>query len=273
MFKVLSKKRLGDNIFEMKIDAPLVAKAACSGQFIILRIDEKGERIPLTIADSDNSSITVVFIVAGYSTEQLSKLNLGDSILDFVGPLGNQSEIGNFGTVVLVGGGCGVAPVFPQARDLKKAGNKVIIIAGFRSKDLVFWEDRLKEVSDELIITTDDGSYGKKGFAAHALKEVIDREKVDRVIIVGPPIMMKFTSLITKEKNIPTIVSINSIMVDGMGMCGACRVVVDGKTKFACVDGPEFDAHKVDFDELMNRNSTYLDEEKIVREDDHKVCY
>ena len=273
MFKIISKKMLAANIFEMKIEAPLVAKSASSGQFIILRIDEFGERIPLTVADSDSSSVTVVFLVVGHSTEQLSKLEVGDFILDFVGPLGNKSEINNFGTVVLVGGGCGVAPVFPQARDFKKAGNKVIIIAGFRSKDLVFWEDKLREVCDELIITTDDGSYGRKGFAAHALKEIIDKENVDRVIIVGPPIMMKFTSLITKEKNIPTIVSINSIMVDGMGMCGACRVVVDGKTRFACVDGPEFDASKVDFDELMNRNSTYLDEEKAVTEKNHKVCY
>lgn len=273
MFKIISKKKLGDNLFEMKIEAPLVAKAARSGQFIILRIDEKGERIPLTIADSDGSTITVVFLVTGFTTEQLSKLEKGELITDFVGPLGNPSEIENFGTVVLVGGGCGVAPVYPQARDLKKAGNKVIIIAGFRNKDLVFWEEKMKEVCDELIITTDDGSYGRKGFAAQALKEIIDTEKVDRVIIIGPPIMMKFTSIVTKEKNIPTIVSINSIMVDGIGMCGACRVTVDGKTRFACVDGPEFDAHKVDFDGLMNRNSTYTDEEKIVKEAKHKVCY
>ncbi len=271
MFKIISKKELGENIFEFKIEAPKIAKKAKAGQFIIVRIDEKGERIPLTIADNDKTTITIVFLVVGFSTEQLSKLKENDTILDFVGPLGNPSEIKNFGTVVLVGGGCGVAPIYPQARDFKKAGNKVITIAGFRNKDLVFWEDKLKEASDELIIVTDDGSYGKKGFTSDALKEVIEKEKVDRVIIIGSPLMMKFTAQLTQD-TIPTIVSINSIMVDGIGMCGACRVSIKGETKFACVDGPEFNAKDVDFDELINRNTAYLDEEKKVGKT-HKVCY
>lgn len=271
MFKIVSKRKLAENIFEFKIDAPKIAGKARAGQFVIIRIDEKGERIPLTIADNDQETITVVFLVVGFSTEQLSELEENDRILDFAGPLGNPSEIKKFGTVILVGGGCGVAPIYSQARDLKKASNRIITIAGFRNKGLVFWEDKLRKVSDELVIVTDDGSYGKKGTTTDALKEVLEKEAPDRVIIIGSPVMMKFTSALTKD-TIPTIVSINSIMVDGIGMCGACRVTVNKETKFACVDGPEFDAKYVDFDELINRNSTYVDEEKEVGKT-HKTCY
>ena len=269
MHRIISKKKLAEGTFELKIDAPKIASNAKPGQFVIIRIDEKGERIPLTIADFDDETITVVFMAAGYSTEMLSKLNEGDNILDAAGPLGNASEIENFGTVVLVGGGCGTAPIYPQAKAFKEKGNKVISIIGFRNKELMFWEEKMREASDKLIVCTDDGSYGRKGYAAEALKEVIKKEKVDRIVIVGPPTMMKLTSEVSK--GIPTIVSINSIMVDGIGMCGACRVSVDGKVRFACVDGPEFDAHKVGFDELINRNKTYSEEEKEIGK--HKRCY
>jgi ferredoxin--NADP+ reductase len=271
MYNIISKKKLAEGIFEIKIAAPIISRRAKPGQFIIIRIDEKGERIPLTIADYGKDEITLVFMVVGYTTEALSKLSEGDSVKDVAGPLGNPSEIENFGTVVLVGGGCGVAPIYPQAKAFKKAGNRVISICGFRNKFMVFWEDKMKEASDEVIITTDDGSYGRRGLAADALKDTLKKNKVDRVIIVGPPLMMKYTSEATKKKNIPTIASINSIMVDGMGMCGACRIYVDGKTKFACVDGPEFDAHKVDFDELINRNKTYSEEEDNIKRG-HKRC-
>lgn len=271
MFKIISKKKLAEGTFEMKILAPRIARRAKPGQFVIIRIDEKGERIPLTIADHDGKEIAVVFTVAGYTTEALSKLSEGYSVADFVGPLGNGAETGNFGTVVLAGGGCGAAPIYPQAREFRKKGNKVISIIGFRNKELVFWEEKMKEVSDEVIITTDDGSYGKKGLVTDRLKEVMQSEDVKRVIAIGTPAMMKAVALVTKEKKIPTIASVNSIMVDGIGMCGSCRVQVDGEIKFACVDGPEFDAHKVDFDELMNRNAAYLEEEKEVI-GEHKRC-
>lgn len=268
MYKISSKKKLAEGTFEFRIIAPRIARKAKPGQFVIIRIDDKGERIPLTIADYDESEITVLFMVAGYTTEALSNMERGDFLLDVAGPLGNPSEIKRFGTVVLVGGGCGVAPIYPQAKALKAKGNRIISIMGFRNKSMIFWEDKIKSVSNELIVTTDDGSYGKKGYAADALDQVV--ENIDRIIIIGPPVMMKATSAAMKGRNIPTIVSINSIMVDGIGMCGACRVSINGKTKFACVDGPEFDAFSVDFDELINRNNTYLEEEKQVRGEGHR---
>jgi NAD(P)H-flavin reductase len=272
MYKIISKKKLAEGTFEMKIAAPRIARRAKAGQFVVIRIDDKGERIPLTIADFEKDSITLVFMVAGYTTEALSKLEEGDSLLDVAGPLGNASEISDFGTVVLVGGGCGVAPIYPQAKAFKEKGNKVISVIGFRNKDLVFWQDKMNEVSDELIVCTDDGSSGIKGYAADGLKHVLAKNDVNRVVIIGPPAMMKATSEITRNKKIPTIASINTIMVDGIGMCGSCRVSVGGEVKFACVDGPEFDAHKVDFDELINRNRTYEDEEAKIR-GEHKRCF
>jgi ferredoxin--NADP+ reductase len=270
MYRINSKKKLADGTFEMKIAATMIARKAKPGQFIIIRTDEKGERIPLTIADYNSKEVTVVFSVAGYTTEALSKLENGESLKDAVGPLGNASEIRDFGNVVLVGGGCGAAQLYLQAKALKKAGNKVIAICGFRNKFMVFWEEKIKEVSDELIITTDDGSYGIKGYVTDALKDALKKNKIDRVVAIGPAAMMKVAADMTKEKNISTVASINSIMIDGIGMCGACRVSVNGEIKFACVDGPEFDAHKVDFDELINRNRTYSEEEEQVKKEHHR---
>jgi ferredoxin--NADP+ reductase len=232
-------------------------------------IDEKGERIPLTIADWDREegSITIVFMEVGVTTRKLAQLRAGDTIASFVGPLGQPSHIEKFGTVVCVGGGVGVAPILPIARALKDAGNKIISIIGARSHDLLFWEDRMREVSDSLVVTTDDGSYGRKGLVTEPLKEILEgAEKVDRVVAIGPAVMMKFCSLTTKPFAIPTIVSLNPIMVDGTGMCGCCRVEVGGETKFTCVDGPEFDGHKVDWDLVFARQRTYFDEEKHATE-------
>jgi len=265
MFKIVTKEKLCPVVDFMKIEAPAIAKKAKPGQFVVIRIDEVGERIPLTLADWDakEGTLSLVAMRVGTSTYKLSHLNSGDRILDLVGPLGLPSEIENFGTVVCVGGGVGVAPVFPIARALKQAGNKVITIMGARSKDLLFWEDRLRSVSDELIVTTDDGSYARKDVVTAPLKEVLEREKkVNRVVAIGPAIMMKFCSLTTKPFAVPTIVSINSIMVDGTGMCGCCRVSVADATKFVCVDGPEFDGHQVNWDLLFARQRIYCDEEK-----------
>jgi len=265
MFKIVTKEKLCPVVDFMKIEAPAIAKKAKPGQFVVIRIDEVGERIPLTLADWDakEGTLSLVAMRVGTSTYKLSHLNSGDRILDLVGPLGLPSEIENFGTVVCVGGGVGVAPVFPIARALKQAGNKVITIMGARTKDLLFWEDRLRSVSDELIVTTDDGSYARKDVVTAPLKEVLEREKkVNRVVAIGPAIMMKFCSLTTKPFAVPTIVSINSIMVDGTGMCGCCRVSVADATKFVCVDGPEFDGHQVNWDLLFARQRIYCDEEK-----------
>lgn len=261
MFKVLEKKQLSPQTFEIKVDAPEIAQKAEAGQFLIIRIDEKGERIPLTIADWDDKSVTLVFQTVGYSTQELAKMNVGDSILDVCGPLGNKREISKVGTIVLVGGGCGVAAIYPEAKALKKAGNRIISIIGARSGELIIWKEKMEKVSDEVIITTDDGSMGRKGLVTDALKDLMEKEKIDEVIAIGPVIMMKFVSLTTKGK-VKTTVSLNPIMVDGIGMCGACRVIVDGKTRFSCVNGPEFDGHKVDWDNLLSRNATYVSEEK-----------
>ncbi len=246
-----------------------MARNAKPGQFVVIRIDEHGERIPLTIADFDREkgTITMVALSVGKTTRKLSTLKEGDTIPDLVGPLGNPAEIIENGTVVCIGGGLGIAPIYPIARELKAKGNKVISIIGARSASLLFWEDRMREVSDELHVVTDDGSRGRKGFAVHPLMELINAGvKIDRVIIIGSAIMMKVTSEATRPHGIKTIVSLNPIMVDGTGMCGSCRVTVAGKTKFACVDGPEFDGHQVDFDELMARLRMYAAEEKVADE-------
>lgn len=265
MYKILLKQDLVPSIHLFKVAAPAVARKARAGQFVVVRIDEKGERIPLTIADFDQKegSVTIVFMEVGTTTAKLARLEAGEAITDFVGPLGLPAHIDKFGTVVCVAGGVGVAPITPIARELKKAGNKVISILGARSHNLLFWESELGSLSDQLVVTTDDGSYGRKGVVTEPLKEILGSgEKVDRVIAIGPVVMMKFCSLTTQPFGVKTIVSLNPIMVDGTGMCGCCRVSVGGQTRFACVDGPDFDGHEVDWDLLLARQAIYLDEEK-----------
>lgn len=273
MFKILSKEELSPNVFAMDIEAPRVAKKAQAGQFIVLRVDEKGERIPLTIANfnRDTGVVNIVFQVIGASTMALAALNAGDSLLDFVGPLGKPSKIKKFnGTVVVVGGGIGVAPTFPIARAMKEAGNKVIAIMGAKTKDIIIMEAEMQDVTDEIMITTDDGSRGIKGFVTYAVEELYKRgENIAQVTAIGPVIMMKSVADVTRKLAIPTVVSLNPIMVDGTGMCGGCRVTIGEETKFACVDGPEFDGHLVDFKGLMSRQRMYRDLEQI--EKDH-VC-
>lgn len=266
-FIILKKHEIAPAIHLMDIKAPRVARKVMPGQFAILRIDECGERIPLTIADFDapSGTITLIFQEVGKTTYQLAALNAGDSITDVTGPLGNPSQIEKLGTVVCVGGGVGIAPVFPIVRAMKSAGNRVISIIGARSADLLFWEDRMAAVSDELQIATDDGTKGHHGFVTDIVQSVLERggdADVDRVIAIGPPVMMRAVAGITGMFGVKTVVSLNSIMVDGTGMCGACRVLVGGETKFACVDGPEFDAHEVDFTLLMKRLAMYLPEER-----------
>ena len=265
MYKILFKQDLTPNIHLFKVAAPNVAKKAQPGQFVVIRIDEKGERIPLTIADWDEKegSVTIVFMEVGTTTARLALLKAGDAIADFVGPLGLPTHIEKFGTVVCVAGGVGAAPVAPIARALKKKGNKIITILGARSKNLLFWEDKLGSLSDQIIVTTDDGSYGRKGVVTEPLKELLTSDKkVDLVIAIGPSIMMKFCAKTTQPFGVKTIVSLNPIMVDGTGMCGCCRVSVGGVTKFSCVDGPDFDGHQVDWDLLLARQRIYLNEEK-----------
>jgi len=273
MFKILKKEELSPNVYAMEIDAPRVAKKAEPGQFIVLRVNEEGERIPLTIANFDRETgrILIVFQVIGASTMELAALNEGDDILDFVGPLGRPSEIGKLdGTMVVVGGGIGVAPTFPIARAMKEAGNKVIAIMGAKTKDILIMEDEMKQVTDEIVVTTDDGSRGIKGFVTNAVQALVDRgEKIAQITAIGPVIMMKSVADATRELGIKTVVSLNPIMVDGTGMCGGCRVTVGDETKFACVDGPEFDGHLVDFKGLMSRQRMYRDLE--AEEKDH-VC-
>lgn len=265
MFKILKKEPLSDAVTLFDIEAPDIARKAKAGNFFILKIDERGERIPLTIADFDSvkGTITTVFQKIGKTTFQLDELGEGDIISDVTGPLGMHSHIKRFGKVICVGGGVGIAPVYPIARELKEAGNHVISIIGARTKDLLFWEEKMREVSDELIVTTDDGSYGRKCVVTVPLEEILrEKQEVAQVTAIGPAIMMKFVCITTEKYNVKTIVSLNSIMVDGTGMCGACRIEVGGETRFACVDGPEFDGHTVDFDLLMSRQRMYLDEEK-----------
>jgi len=267
VFKILKKEELSDTITLFKISAKDIARKAKPGNFFVLRINEEGERIPLTIADFDDETITTVFQKVGKTTYHLGTLNEGDFISDVIGPLGIPSHIENYGKVVCVGGGVGIAPVYPITKALKEAGNKVISIIGARTKNLLFWEEKMRSVSDELIITTDDGSYGRKALVTAPLDELLQRDKdIKLVFAIGPAIMMKFVCKTTEKYNVKTIVSLNSIMVDATGMCGACRVEVGGETRFACVDGPDFDGHKVDFDLLMKRQQMYLDEEKIAME-------
>ena len=261
MVKIVRKKVLNPSVTLLEVEAPLIAKKARAGQFIILRLDEQGERIPLTIADYDREkgTVTIIFQKVGLTTELLADLNEGDSIKDFVGPLGLPTELPEGARrVCVVGGGVGCAIAYPQAKTCHAEGLEVDVIAGFRSKDIVILEDEFKSVSDHCYIMTDDGSYGEQGFVTVKLKELIDSGvKYDAVIAIGPIPMMKFVAATTKPFNVPTTVSLNPIMVDGTGMCGGCRVTVGGEVKFACVDGPDFDGHQVDFAELMNRNSVY----------------
>lgn len=261
MFPILQKRKLAENTYLIEIEAPEIAKKAKAGQFIILRIDEKGERIPLTIADSTKKTITVVFLAVGKTTTDLSPLKKGDLLIDVVGPLGNPSKIQEYGNVVIIGGGLGIAPIYPIAKALKDAKNKVTAVIGAKSKKYLFWEDHFKDICDKVLIATDDGSKGKKGFVSDVLKELMQKERIDLVIAIGPPIMMKVVAELTKDK-IKTIVSLNPIMIDGMGMCGGCRVLIKEEIKFACCDGPEFNAHQVDWEELMNRNKSYIEEEQ-----------
>jgi len=270
LYKILFKQDLVPQIHLFKMEAPAVAKKARAGQFVVVRIDEKGERIPLTIADYDakEGTVTIVFMEVGATTARLALLKEGGAVADFVGPLGVPAEIEKFGTVVCVAGGVGAAPVAPIARELKKAGNRVISILGARSKELLFWEDVLQSASDQMIVTTDDGSYGRKGVVTGPLKEMLESgRKIDRVVAIGPVVMMKFCALTTLPFGVKTIVSLNPIMVDGTGMCGCCRVAVGGETKFACVDGPDFDGHKVDWDLMGARQRIYLGEEKCAYEE------
>jgi len=263
-YKIISKKELCPNQFEIMIEAPYVVKNAKAGQFIIFRAEENGERVPLTIADVDKEKgiLTIVYMAVGYSTKKLAALNIGDEIPDIVGPLGVPTHVEKLGTVICVAGGYGAAPCYLIAKAFKEAGNKVYMVMGARNKDLIFWEDKMKDACDELFITTDDGTLGRKGFVTGVVEEIINKEKTDLVIAVGPMPMMRAVCNLTKEPNIKTIVSMNPIMVDGTGMCGACRLTVGGETKFACVDGPDFDGHLVDFDEVIARTSIYKPQEQ-----------
>lgn len=255
MNKIIDKEHFSEHVVKLVVDAPMIARSRRAGHFVIVRAEEGGERIPLTIADADTDRGTITLIIqeVGVSTRKICALNPGEYLADVVGPLGQATHIENFGTVVCCGGGVGVAPLLPIIKALKMAGNKVISVLAARTADLIILKDQVEEFSDEVIVMTDDGSMGKKGLVTAGVEEVINREKVDMVVTIGPAIMMKFVSLLTKKYDVPTMCSLNTIMVDGTGMCGACRVTVDGKTRFVCIDGPEFDAHKVDFDEMMMR--------------------
>lgn len=270
MFKIVRREEMsGGTVILNEIEAPLIAKKAKPGQFVILKANEEGERIPLTMADSDpeKGTITVIYMVVGKSTALFKTLTAGDAYQDVIGPLGKPTHLQKVGKVVCVGGGTGIAVLHPITRGLKNIGNYVISILGARSKDLLILENQMRAVSDELHPCTDDGSYGRHGFVTTVLKEILQKEKIDLVVAIGPVPMMKFVSKMTKEFNVPTIVSLNPIMVDGTGMCGGCRVTIGGKTQFACVDGPEFDGHRVDYDELMLRLQAYCEEEKECHED------
>jgi len=263
MNKIIKKEILSENVVKFVIDAPLIAKSRKPGHFVIVKVGKFGERIPLTIADSDiqNGTITLIIQRVGKSSQKINALHEGEYITDLVGPLGKATHIERFGTVVCACGGVGTAPMYPIAQGMKRAGNKVIVVLAARTKELIILEKEMKSFADEVVIMTDDGSYGQKGLVTLGVEQVINREKVDLCVTIGPAIMMKFVSLLTKKYEIPTIASLNTIMVDGTGMCGACRVTVGGKTRFVCVDGPEFDAHQVDFDEMLMRLNAYKDYE------------
>ncbi|MBN2766481.1 MAG: sulfide/dihydroorotate dehydrogenase-like FAD/NAD-binding protein [Paludibacter sp.] len=264
MNKIISKEYFSANVVKFEVEAPLIAKSRKAGHFVMVKVGEKGERIPLTIADADlqKGTITLVVQKMGVSSTKLCDLNEGDFITDMVGPLGKATHIEKFGTVVCACGGVGTAPMLPIVAALKEAGNKVITVIAARTKELIILEEQMKQYSDEVIVMTDDGSYGNKGLVTNGVEMVINREKVDLCVTIGPAIMMKFVSLLTKKYELPTVASLNTIMVDGTGMCGACRVSIGGKTKFVCVDGPEFDAHLVDFDEMLMRLGGYKDIER-----------
>lgn len=268
MNKIVEKEQLNNNVVRLVIEAPRIARKRKAGHFVIVKINKKGERIPLTIADADPSKGTITLVIqkVGVTSHKLCLMEAGDVIADVVGPLGHATETEKVGTVLCAGGGVGIAPLLPIARAFKNEGNRVLSVLAARSSDLIILEDEMRECSDEVIIMTDDGSYGKQGLVTHGMEEILEREKVNLAVTIGPAIMMKFASLTTLKYNIPTIASLNTIMVDGTGMCGACRVTVDGKTKFVCVDGPEFDAHKIDFDEMIMRLGAYEDQER----DDYK---
>lgn len=267
MFPIIEKETLSDNVFSIRVEAPRIAERSLAGQFVILRLDETGERFPLTLCDwsSDDGWIHLVFQVVGRSTHKLSLMEVGGGIMDLVGPLGRPSEIEGYGHVACVGGGVGIAAIYPICRALRRAGNRVTGVLGARSADLLILEREMTEETDELIISTDDGSRGIKGRVTWALEDLLKREEVDLVIAIGPAVMMKFASAVTREFDVPTRVSLNSIMLDGTGMCGTCRVEVGGDTRFACVDGPEFDGHEVDWNLLLSRLSQYLEEEELAR--------
>jgi len=259
MFKIIEKEMFSAKVAKLVVEAPLIARSRKPGHFVIVRLGEKGERIPLTIADADpeKGTITLVIQAVGNSTQQICALEPGDSFTDIAGPLGQATHIYKAGTVVCAGGGVGVAPLLPIIKAFKEAGNEVISVLAARNKDLIILEDQVREYSDQVVIMTDDGSAGTKGLVTNGIEEIIKSRQVDLVITIGPAVMMKFVALLTKKYNIPTVCSLNTIMVDGTGMCGACRVTVGGKTKFVCVDGPEFDAHEVDFDQMMMRLRAY----------------
>ncbi len=264
MNKIVSKEYFSENVIKFEVEAPLIAKSRKAGHFVMVKVGEKGERIPLTIADADlkKGTITLVIQKMGVSSTKLCALNEGDYITDLVGPLGKATHIENFGTVICACGGVGTAPMLPIVAALKEAGNKVIVVIAARNKDLIILEEQMRAQSDEVVVMTDDGSYGTKGLVTNGVESIINREKVNLCVTIGPAVMMKFVSLLTKKYEIPTMASLNTIMVDGTGMCGACRVSVGGKTKFVCVDGPEFDAHQVDFDEMLMRLGGYKDIER-----------
>jgi ferredoxin--NADP+ reductase len=273
MNRILDKVQLSEEVFEMKIEAPLIAEERRPGQFIIILLDrDHGERIPLTIADADTEegSITIIFQTVGKTTHNLADLKIGDSIQNLVGPLGKPTHIERFGTVVCVGGGIGIAPLYPIVQGMKQVGNRMIIIIGARTKELLILEEEMRDLADELIVCTDDGSYARKALVTEPLKEVCERNpKPDLVVAIGPPIMMKFCAETTRPFNVSTVVSLNTIMVDGTGMCGGCRVTVGNETKFVCVDGPEFNGHLVDFDNMMKRLGAYKNHEDKAHEKCH----
>ena len=277
MYQLLHKEKLGPDIYLYRFLAPDIARYRKPGQFVIVRINENGERIPITIADvdTDEGSITLIIQAVGKTTLQMAQMRKGDSIPTLTGPLGESTEIEKVGRVLCVGGGIGIAPLYPVARAMKDIGNHVTSILGARSANLIILTDFMREASNEMIITTDDGTEGRKGLVTDAIRDLVDNGgKFDQCIAMGPPIMMKFVCILTEKLGIPTIVSLNPIMVDGTGMCGCCRVTVGGSVKFACIDGPEFDGHKVDFDELMARLATYRSEEKnaLERYSSHAGC-
>jgi ferredoxin--NADP+ reductase len=275
MNTICTREELGRNVVRYVVDAPLVATHRKPGQFVIVRVTDHGERIPLTIADANPEMGTISLIVqsVGKTTREMAMLKSGDTIHDIVGPLGRPTHIEQFGCVLCVGGGIGIAPLYPIAKGMKEAHNHVVTVLGARTHDLLILEDDLRTVSDELIVTTDDGSYGAKGLVTDAIRSLVNGgTHIDQAVVIGPPLMMKFTSLLTNELGIPTIASLNPIMIDGTGMCGGCRVTVGGEMKFACVDGPEFDAHKVDWDSMIRRLGTYRTAEQVAAERYNHEC-